>query len=96
VKDPTSEAERAAEQAELWQSVKALLIPFSLFLSCITAAAGTFLVYNSEPVGWLLLAIASAVIVAAIVGLVRFQNKFRAKGISKIDTITKNQESSHS
>jgi uncharacterized membrane protein len=77
VKDPIQEAERA----EFWQSVKALLIPLSLFLAVLAAAAGTFLVYNAEPVGWLFLAGAGAVMVAAIVGLIRFQNQHRVRGV---------------
>jgi uncharacterized protein involved in exopolysaccharide biosynthesis len=77
MKDSLEEAERA----EAWQSVKALLIPLSLFLACLTAIAGAFLIYNQEPVGWLFLAVAAAAIVAALTGLIRFQNKYRAKGI---------------
>jgi len=71
----------AAEKAELIQSVKALLIPLSLFLSCVVMAAGTFLIYNSEPLGWIFIAIATATVIAAFVALIRFQNKFRARGI---------------
>jgi hypothetical protein len=70
-----------ANQAESWQSIKALLIPLSLFLACLIAAAGTFLIYNHEPVGWVFLATALVIIVADFVGLIRFQNKFRARGI---------------
>lgn len=77
MKDSIQEAERA----EFWQSVKALLIPLSLFLAVLAAAAGTFLVYNAEPVGWLFLAVAGAVMVAAIVGLIRFQNQHRVRGV---------------
>jgi hypothetical protein len=69
-----------AERAETWQSVKALLIPLSLFLACVIAAAGTFLVYNQESLGWLFLFVAGAIIVADFVGLIRFQNQFRAQG----------------
>lgn len=75
------ETNRQAAQAELWQSVKALLIPLSLFLACLIAAAGSFLIYNGEALGWPFLAIAAAIIVFDLIGLVRFQNKFRARGI---------------
>ncbi len=69
------------DRAEMWQSVKALLIPLSLFLACIIAAAGIFLVYNKEEVGMLLIVVAATVIILDFIGLIRFQNKFRAKGM---------------
>jgi hypothetical protein len=70
-----------AKKADSWQSAKALLIPFSLFLACVISAAGTFLVYYQEPLGWAFLLVGGATIVAAFVGLIRFQNQFRARGI---------------
>jgi hypothetical protein len=70
-----------AEKAEFIQSVKALYIPFSLFLACVIMAAGTFLLYNQEPLGWMFVGIAGATMVTAFVALIRFQNKLRAKGI---------------
>jgi hypothetical protein len=70
-----------ANKAETWQSMKALLIPLSLFLACLIGAAGTFLIYNNEPLGWVFLATAASIIIADFVGLIRFQNKFRARGI---------------
>jgi hypothetical protein len=70
-----------ADKAESWQSVKALLIPLSLFLACIVAAAGTFLVYNNEQIGIALIVAACAVIVLDFIGLIRFQNVYRAKGV---------------
>jgi len=70
-----------AKKADSWQSAKALLIPFSLFLACVICAAGTFLVYYQEPLGWAFLLIGGVTIVAAFVGLIRFQNQFRARGI---------------
>jgi hypothetical protein len=69
------------ERAEAWQATKALLIPLSLFIACIISAAGTFLIYNGEPVGWIFAFVAAAIILADFVGLIRFQNKYRAKGI---------------
>jgi membrane protein YdbS with pleckstrin-like domain len=77
MKDPI----REAAQAETWQSVKALLIPLSLFVACLLSAAGTFLVYNGESAGWMFLAVAAVVIVLAFVGLIRFQNSYRVKGV---------------
>lgn len=77
MQDPIREAARA----ETWQSLKALLIPLSLFVACLLSAAGTFLVYNGESAGWIFLAIAAVVIVLSFVGLIRFQNSFRVKGI---------------
>ena len=77
MRDPNREAARA----ETWQSLKALLIPLSLFVACLLSAAGTFLVYNGEPAGWVFLAVATVVIVLAFVGLIRFQNSYRVKGI---------------
>ncbi len=76
----------AAEKAELIQSVKALLIPLSLFLACVIMAAGTFLIYNREPLGWAFAATSAVIIVTAIIALIRFQNKHRARGILKHGT----------
>jgi hypothetical protein len=76
----------AAERAELIQSVKALLIPLSLFLACVIMAAGTFLIYNREPLGWAFATVSVVIIVSAIVALIRFQNKHRARGIIKQST----------
>jgi hypothetical protein len=70
-----------ADRAEMWQSVKALLIPLSLFLACLIAAAGIFLVYKNEKVGIALIVVAAIVIVLDFIGLIRFQNKLRAKGM---------------
>jgi hypothetical protein len=75
------DANLEAQRAETWQSIKALLIPLSLFLACLMSAAGTFLVYNGESLGWLFLAAAGLTIVTSLIGLIRFQNKFRANGL---------------
>ncbi len=69
----------AAEKAEFIQSVQALLIPLGLFLACVSMAAGTFLIYNNEPVGWVLAGISGTTVVAAFIALIRFQNKYRRK-----------------
>jgi hypothetical protein len=72
---------REAKKADSWQSAKALLIPFSLFVACVVCAAGTFLVYHEEPLGYVFLTFGGVTIVAAFVGLIRFQNQYRARGI---------------
>ncbi|MFA6212299.1 MAG: hypothetical protein WCT03_16005 [Candidatus Obscuribacterales bacterium] len=75
-------AELAAEKAEVWQSISALYIPLSLFLSCVSFSAGAFLLYNyQEPAGWGFIALTAAIAMSAFVALFRFQNKFRAQGI---------------
>jgi hypothetical protein len=76
----------AAEKAEFIQSVKALLIPLCLFLACVIMAAGTFLIYNREPLGWAFAALSTLIIIASIVAFIRFQNKHRARGILKHGT----------
>lgn len=73
----------AAEKAEFIQSVKSLLIPLCLFLACVIMAAGTFLIYNHEPLGWAFAALATFIIIASMVAFIRFQNKHRARGILK-------------
>ncbi len=70
-----------AEKAEFIQSVKALYIPFSLFLACVIMAAGVFLIYNLEPVGWAFVAVSGAIMASAFFALIRFQNKLRASGV---------------
>ena len=70
-----------AQKAESWQGIKAFLIPLTLFLACVAAAAGSFLVYHYEPVGWVFLAAAGATIIVDFIGLIRFQNQWRAKGM---------------
>ncbi len=76
----------AAEKAEFIQSVKSLLIPLCLFLACVIMAAGTFLIYNHEPLGWAFAALATFIIIASMVAFIRFQNKHRARGILKHGT----------
>lgn len=75
-----SEIERA-ERAEVIQSVKALLIPFSLFLACVIMAAGVFLIYNNEPIGWAFAFVSVLTVLAAMIAFIRFQNKYRARGV---------------
>lgn len=71
----------AAERAEFIQSVKALLIPSSLFLACVIMAGGVFLLSVHEPLGWAFVLVSVSTIIASMIGFVRFQNKYRAKGI---------------
>jgi uncharacterized membrane protein len=70
-----------AEKAELIQSIKALYIPLSLFLACVIMAAGVFLIYNLEPVGWAFIAVSGAIMASAFFALIRFQNRLRANGV---------------
>ena len=70
-----------AEKAEFVQSVKALFIPLSLFIACIIMAAGVFLIYNLEPVGWAFVAVSAAIMASAFLALMRFQNRLRANGV---------------
>ena len=70
-----------AEKAEVRQAIKALFIPLSLFLSTVIFAAGVFLIYNQEALGWAFIATTAIVATWAIVTLVQFQNSYRAKGI---------------
>lgn len=88
MKEAISERERA-ERAELMQSIKALFIPLSLFLSCVIFSAGVFLLYNNEAAGWGFIAVTGLMAVSAITCLVRFQNPYRAKGVisHKVDEI---------
>jgi hypothetical protein len=72
-----------AEKAEFIQSVNALMIPLGSFLACVIMAAGVFLVYHGESVGWIFCGVSALIVVAAFVGLVRFQNKYRARGVIK-------------
>lgn len=74
-----------AEKAELIQSIKALYIPFSLFIACVILAGGVFLVYQNEPVGWGFLLVSATITLSAFIALFRFQNKQRAKGIIPIE-----------
>jgi|AGTN01.2.fsa_nt_gi hypothetical protein len=69
------------EKAELMQSLKALYIPLSLFLSCVSFSAGVFLVYNNEQFGWVFIAGTVLVALTAFVALFKFQNKYRVKGM---------------
>lgn len=69
------------EVAELIQSVKALFIPASLFLACLVMAAGTFLVYYQESLGWVFISVSVIMMIGAFFALIRFHNKLRARGV---------------
>ncbi|MBN9395062.1 MAG: hypothetical protein J0H83_07450 [Candidatus Melainabacteria bacterium] len=71
----------AAEKAEVWQSIKALYIPFSLFIATCIFSAGGFLVWHGEPAGWGFIALTGIIAISAFIALFGFQNKYRAKGI---------------
>lgn len=73
--------EKEVKTAESWQALKAFLIPLTLFLACIAAAAGSFLIYHHESIGWIFLIISGFTIIVNFIGLIRFQNKLRAKGV---------------
>jgi len=77
----TKTSKDAAQKAESWQALKAFLIPVTLFLAVVGSAAGMFLVYNQEPLGWVFLIISGTTIILDFIGLIRFQNKWRAQGI---------------
>jgi len=70
-----------AKKAESRQGLLAFLIPLTLFLACIGAAAGSFLIYNHESLGWIFLVVAGVTIILNFIALIRFQNKLRAKGV---------------
>jgi hypothetical protein len=74
-------AEEQAEKAELMQSIKALYIPFSLFIATCIFAAGAFMVYYDEPAGYGFIAVTAVIAVSAFICLFKFQNPYRAKGI---------------
>ncbi|MBS2001270.1 MAG: hypothetical protein JST44_07150 [Cyanobacteria bacterium SZAS LIN-5] len=76
----------AAERAEFIQSVKSLLIPLCLFLACVIMAAGVFLIYNHEPLGWAFSLVSTLMIISCMVAFIRFQNSYRARGILKHGT----------
>jgi hypothetical protein len=80
MKKPISDIERV-ERAELMQSMKALYIPLSLFLSCVSFSAGAFLIYNNESFGWGFIALTGLLALSAFIALCQFQNPYRAKGI---------------
>ncbi|MBS1990313.1 MAG: hypothetical protein JSS83_07335 [Cyanobacteria bacterium SZAS LIN-3] len=71
----------AAEKAEFWQAAMSLYIPLSLFLATCVFAAGAFMVYYEEPAGWGFIGATVLIALSAFVALIKFQNKFRAKGI---------------
>jgi hypothetical protein len=76
-----SSKEAEAKKAESWQALKAFLIPLTLFLACIGAAAGSFLIYNHESLGWVFLVVCAVTIILNFIGLIHFQNKLRVKGM---------------
>jgi hypothetical protein len=76
-----SKETEAAERAEFIQSLNALLIPLCSFLACVIMAAGAFLIYQGESIGWAFVAVSVTTVIAATVALIKFQNKLRARGV---------------
>ncbi len=68
------------EKAEFNQSLKAYLIPSSLFLSCLINSAGIYIIYSGNPAGWPFLAVGFSIMAWAFTSFIRFQNKLRAQG----------------
>ncbi len=73
-------------RAEFAQSLKAFLIPASLFLATLISACGTFFIVSGQAVGWLLLCVSGITVIVALSALARFQNKLRAAGQFAQDT----------
>jgi hypothetical protein len=63
-----------AEKERFVQSVKALLIPLSLFVATLDLAAGGFLVYSGYAIGYAFIVIGITAIVVALVAFIRFQH----------------------
>jgi hypothetical protein len=80
-KNSVAAKELEAKKAESWQGLKAFLIPLTLFLACVCSAAGVFLVQHHEPLGWGFLLVSGVTIILDFVGLIRFQNQWRVKGM---------------
>lgn len=74
------------DKAEFIQAVNAYLIPSSLFVACLLGAAGTFLLYNSEPLGWWFIVASAGIIIWAFTTFIHFQNKLRARGQFKSES----------
>lgn len=68
------------ERAEFIQSLKAYLIPSSLFVACLIGAAGTFLIREGYQLGWAFIAVTGLIIVSAFWAFICFQNKHRYEG----------------
>lgn len=71
---------KQAERAELIQSLKAFLIPSSLFLATVIMSGGTFLIYYGYALGWAFIAVSATIMICAFVAFIKFQNKLRVKG----------------
>ncbi len=68
------------DRAEFFQSLKAFLIPASLFVATLITSAGVFLVYSGYSLGYAFLMASGAIMTAAFVAFFRFHNKLRAAG----------------
>ncbi len=68
------------DKAEYNQAITAFLIPSGLFIACLLGAAGTFCLYNGEPLGWGLIVGMVSIISWAFYAFINFQNKLRERG----------------
>lgn len=68
------------DRAEFFQSLKAFLIPSSLFVATLISSAGAFLIYSGYSLGYAFFIASGAIITAAFVAFFRFHNKQRAAG----------------
>lgn len=68
------------DKAERIQAIKAFAIPSSLFVACLFNAAGIYIIYNGNAVGFVFLAFGFAVIAAGLFAFITFENKARSKG----------------
>ena len=75
------------EKAEFIQSLKAFLIPSSLFIATLISAAGSFLVYSGYSLGWIFLFTSGSIMTFAFVAFIRFQNKLRLQGHFKQEVL---------
>ena len=71
------------DKAEFIQSLKAYLIPSSMFIACLLNAAGIFLISNGHTLGAVFLGAGFSIIIWALVAFIQFQNKLRADGRSR-------------
>ena len=72
--------DKDTDRAEFFQSLKAFLIPSSLFVATLITSAGVFLVYSGYSVGYAFLMVSAAIMTSAFVAFFRFHNKLREAG----------------
>lgn len=69
---------RERDKAERNQALKAFAIPSGLFVACLFNAAGIYIVYTGNAVGFAFLAIGFAIIAAGLFMFITFENKARS------------------